>query len=458
MDDLPPRDPDESHNETGSELNEFEIEDSSSEYEDAPAPAGGSTSQQDWRSAYRTVMRIREFQALWLSHVLSMVGTSLLGIAATVLVYQQTGSAMASGVTFALTLLPQILGGPLLAGLADIAPRREVIIACDLIRAVFVLAISIPGLPVWALWTLLFCAFVPAMPFAAARAALLAEMVQGERYLAGSAIINMTTQGGQLLGLLLGGVVITLVGPNSTVALNAVAFLLAVLVVLRGIRFRPSTLAEGEQQTPNLSGITREGIRMVCTDHRLRTLALFSWLAGCYAVPLALANPLAAELDGAAGTVSLIMGAVPLGALVGGLVLTRLTNPVLRMRLMVPLAFLASAPLLGFVFEPPLWVILGLLAVSGVCGSYQFVTNASFVLCTPEQGRSRAFGLVASGLQAAQGIGMLLGSLLLTVLSVHATVTVAGICGIVLTLALVRSWARVMPSILQEVGAPEQPE
>ncbi|MDS1271564.1 MFS transporter [Lipingzhangella sp. LS1_29] len=456
MDEIPSGRPNESHSE-----NEQEHSDTDGEAEsprqpvEEPAEEGsaGTAPPTDWRSGYRLVMSVREFQALWLSHVLSMTGTSLLSIAVTVLVYQQTNSAVASGITLAMTFLPQAVGGVLLAGLADIFPRRQIIIASDLIRGILVLAIGWPGLPVWAIWTLLFFVILPTMPFAAARAALMADIVQGERYVAGSAIINLTTQAGQIGGLLLGGAVLTLIGPNSTMLLNGIAFALAALIVWAGVRFRPSTLADNEDNS-RYWGITLEGFRMVAVDYRLRTLTLLAWLAGCYAVPLALANPLADELGGDAGTVSLIMGAVPVGALVGGLVLTRLVNPALRMRLLLPLAVLTSAPLLGFAADPPLWILLGLLAVSGMCGSYQFVANAAFVLCTPEQSRGRAFGLVASGLQAVQGLGMLLGSLLLAVTSTQLTVALAGACGVVLALLLTRPWHRVMPGVLEQVRTP----
>jgi Na+/melibiose symporter-like transporter len=96
-----------------------------------------SEAQDDkWRSSYRDVMAIGEFRSMWLAHALSMVGTNLLNITASVLVYQLTQSAFAAGITLAVMFLPPILAGPLFSGLADILPRRQMMIVCDLLRAV----------------------------------------------------------------------------------------------------------------------------------------------------------------------------------------------------------------------------------------------------------------------------------------------------------------------------------
>jgi MFS family permease len=58
---------------------------------------------------------------------------------------------------YALTYLPPIAGGPLLSGLADLFPRRRVMIVCDLFRVGTAGLMAIPGLPFTALCVLLFC-------------------------------------------------------------------------------------------------------------------------------------------------------------------------------------------------------------------------------------------------------------------------------------------------------------
>ncbi|WP_246422545.1 MFS transporter [Nocardiopsis mwathae] len=402
---------------------------------------GGGGAKGDWRRGYRDVMGIGEFRALWVAHALSMTGSYLLNIAVALLVYQQTSSALAAGITMALTFLPQIVGGPLLSGLADLFPRRRVIVVSDLARAALVVGIGVPGLPVWAIWVLVFCSALPMVPFGAARAALMAEIVQGERYVAGSAIISLTTQVGTLAGLVLGGGIVAAVGPNAAVMFNGLTFVLAALIVRFGVRHRPAPRDEREER-PSLWRVTRDGTRLVFGDARLRTLGLFAWLAGFYTIPYGLAGPLADEVGGGPMAAGLLMAGPSMGAIIGGFVLTRLISPAFRMRMIGPLAVAASVPLLVWLLHPPLWVMVGLLMLSGMTAAYQFVANAAFVLCAPAKGRGLAFGLVAAGLQAVQGIGIALASLLVDVAGIHVVITVAGGLGVLGALLLAAPWSR----------------
>ncbi|MFC7329142.1 MFS transporter [Marinactinospora rubrisoli] len=417
-----------------------------------PAAATEPPDGGDWRRSYREVVRVREFQAIWAAHALSMSAGYLLTIAVSALVYSRTGSALATGLTMALTFLPQIIGGPLLSGLADLFPRRRVIVVSEVARGLLVAAIGLPGLPVPVIWALLFCSILPMVPFSAARAALMTDIVQGERYVAGSAIINLTSQVGTLVGLVAGGALVALLDPHATVLVDGLAFLVSAAVIAIGVRARPAPVAErGDAPRPSLWRITREGTRLVFRDPRLRSLALFGWLAGFYMVPYGLANPLASDVGGGAAAAGLIMAGSSMGAILGGLVLTRLISPGPRLRLVGPLAVAASLPLLLWVLHPPLWAMVALLALSGMCASYQFVANAAFVLCVPSDGRGLAFGLVAAGLQAAQGAGIVLASLAAEFVDKYAVVAVAGALGAVAAVVLAVPWSRLAPETLKSM-------
>jgi len=428
------------------------------DHESSSAPdnaKSGEPGKDDWRSSYRDVMAIGEFRAVWLAHALSMIGTNLLNIATSILVFQVTGSALAAGVTLALTFLPPIIS-PLIAGLADLFPRRRVMIACDLSRAAVIVLIGIPGMPIWAIWLLLFCSVLPSIPFAAARAAMMAEIIQGERYVASTAIIQLTSQLGMLAGLVAGGVIVAHVGPNITVMSTGILFVLSAAVVLIGVRARPSPRGEKEER-PGFLAMTRDGAKLVFGDPRLRTLALLAWLAGLYMIPYGLANPMAAEIGAGAAAAGFIMAGSSIGAFLGGFVLTRLVPPPTRMRLLGPLAVLTSVPLLLWLFEPPLWLMVTALALCGVAGSYQFVANAAFVLCVPKEGRGLAFGLVASGLQAAQGVGILIAGFFAEFFGTGVVIVTAGVLGVGLAGLLAIPWSRLSGETIARMDATESP-
>ena len=79
---------------------------------------------------------------------LSWFGDYLAKAAVTALVYQQTESVALSAATFALSFLPWLVGGPLLAALAERYRYRTVMVVCDLVRMVLIALVAMPGMPV----------------------------------------------------------------------------------------------------------------------------------------------------------------------------------------------------------------------------------------------------------------------------------------------------------------------
>jgi len=103
------------------------------------------------RSTFREVLAVREFRALWASQILSVGGDRLALVALTLLVYDRTRSPLLAAAAYAAGYVPWVIGGLLLSGLADRLPRREVMVACDTIRALLVTAMLVPRVPVAAL-------------------------------------------------------------------------------------------------------------------------------------------------------------------------------------------------------------------------------------------------------------------------------------------------------------------
>src|SRR5579859_6692036 len=90
--------------------------------------AKGEPAEQAARATFTDVFSVREFRALWLAQLLSVVGDQLARVALTVLVYDRTRSALLAAVTFVASLVPVFIGGLTLAWLADQYARRRVMI------------------------------------------------------------------------------------------------------------------------------------------------------------------------------------------------------------------------------------------------------------------------------------------------------------------------------------------
>src|SRR5882757_7620488 len=120
------------------------------------------------RARWRDVFGHAEFRALFLAGVLSVAGDQLARVALSVLVFERTESAGLTALTYALTYVPDLVFGPLLAGFADRYPRRRVMIIADLARAVLVAAMALDALPLWAVIVLLIALQAFGSPFNAA--------------------------------------------------------------------------------------------------------------------------------------------------------------------------------------------------------------------------------------------------------------------------------------------------
>ncbi|MBP2707769.1 MFS transporter [Microbispora sp. RL4-1S] len=395
------------------------------------------------RATYREVLAIREFRALWLGQGMSLLGDQLAQVALAVLVYDRTRSPLATAAVYALTYLPPIIGGPLLAGLADRYPRRRVMLSCDVLRALLLAVMAVPGMPFAALCCLVFCVVLLSAPFSAARAALLPEILDGDRYVVGSAVQNVTNQAVQMLGFAVGGAAIATLGPYRALALDCATFLGSALIIVARVRRRPAPLRSA-QGKPSMWRMTLAGSRLVFGDRRLRTLVMFAWLCGFYVLPEGIAVPYAERLfDGTLSVpviTGLLMAAMPSGTVVGAFLFGRFVSPSGRLRAMGWLSMLTCAPLVACVVRPPLEGVLALWVLSGIGGAYQLAANAAFVQCVPAEGRGQAFGLVQSGLLAAQGIAILIGGAAAQQLGPEPVAALAGAAGLSAAAVLAALW------------------
>ncbi|MDQ2813263.1 MAG: MFS transporter [Actinomycetota bacterium] len=409
---------------------------------DAPAaPYGRHRRGPEERSSYREVFAIGEFRAIWCAQVLSYVGDQFAQVAIAILVYDRTHSPFLTALAYALTYLPPIAGGPLLSGLADLFPRRRVMIACDLIRVGTVGLMALPGLPFAALCALLFFTVLTGAPFSSARTALLPDILPGDKFVLGSAAGNITYQASQILGFVAGAAVVGVLRPNLTLGVDAVSFGISALIVLIWVKVRPSPRGEGAAR-PSLWSVSAAGFRIVFGNRVLLTLLLFGWLAGFYIVPEGLAAPYARSLHGGPLTVGLLMAAMPVGMVVGAFLLSRVAAPSSRIKMMGWLAVLSCAPLIGCAWSPPLWTVLLLWALAGAGGAYQLAAASAFVQALHPASRASAFGVAQSGLYAVQGLGILAGGALAQAVGAPLAVGLAGLVGLTAATVLATSWSQ----------------
>jgi MFS family permease len=403
-------------------------------------------------ATYREVFGLVEFRGMYFAFVLSLVGDMLARVAVTYMVFRETESPLLSAAAFALSYLPWGAGGPFLAAVADRWPRRRVMIACDVARAVLVGLLAVPRMPLWGLLTLLVLASLMAPPFEAARSALMPEILTGDRFLVASGVLVVTTYASQILGFVLGGALVEALTAQGALLIDAATFAVSGIVIAVTIRPRPAPEPEGR---PSLFRQTADGLRLVFRHHVLRSYLLLVWaVSALVCASEGLAAAYAAHLDAGPATVGVLLAALPLGLAVGGLVLTRATAPGRRIRLVIPLAALATISLLPLFFDPPLPVVLVLYVISGVGLATAVPLNAMFIRAVTPEYRGRAFGVARSGLEVAQGLAILAAGAFATMVEVPTVIALfGGVAGTVMV-ALIAFW---WPTVEEQLRADSTP-
>jgi MFS family permease len=401
------------------------------------------------RVSYGEVFAVSEFRWLWTAQVLSFTGDQFAQVAIAILVYGRTGSPFLTALVYALTYLPPIAGGPLLSGLADLLPRRQIMIACDLIRVVAVGLMSIRGAPLWVLCTLLFCTVLLSAPFSSARSALIPDILSEEQIAIGSAIGNITHQATQIVGFVTGAAAVATLNPYRTLGIDAGTFGISALILLTAVRQRPAPPRD-PGKCPTMWSVSADGIRIVFGSPVLRTLLLFGWLAGFYILPEGLAAPYAHSLGGTTVTVGLLMAAVPCGTVIGGILLQRFTAPSAQVRIMGWMAMASCAPLVVSAWNPSLPIVVALWLIAGIGGAFQLAAVPAFVRALDPAARARAFGVAQSGLYAVQGLGILAGGAIANSIGTPMAVSLIGLLGLCAATGFATNWTQLRGKVIAD--------
>lgn len=394
-------------------------------------------------ATFREVFAQVEYRAVFTASALSWIGDYIAKAAVTLLVYQQTRSVALSAAAFAVSYLPWLVGGPLLATLAERHRYRQVMVTCDLVRMALMLLVAIPGNPPWVVLALLFGATLANPPSQAARSALMPMILPGDRLVVGLSLNASTGQAAQVVGYLLGAAIAAF-SPTSALLINAATFATSAALVRFGVKDRPPAMTAAHRS--HLLRETGEGFQIVFGRPVLRAIAILVFSAMLFSiVPEGLAAAWAAERTGGdldAGTAqALIMAANPVGFILGGLLVSRALSPERRLALMRPLAVLTPAVLVPALLNPPPLVVAALSAACGfaVAGLLP-VTQGLFVRALPDGYRARAFGVMNSGMQIIQGLSVLVTGLLAQRFEIPEVVGTWSAVGVVLMLVAALTW------------------
>ena len=405
------------------------------------------------RVTYADIFAVREFRALFISRGLSTIGDYLARAALTIAVFVETGSTALMGITFALTLLPDLIGGPLLGSLADRFPRRAVMVATDVGRALLLLLMAIPGLPLYVLWALLFVIRLLDGPFLSAYHSTMAVVLPGKQELVkGTAVTQLINHVAYTVGYGLGGLIVGLTGLSLVLVLNAGTFLLSGVVILVGVLTRPATA--DPDSPPTLLGAASAAIRYIAGHPRLRVIMLFPFPIAISLVCETLAAPYAAQIGHGSAVAGLLMGAAPAG-IVLGLWLLPMVMPDQRPGHVMALSIMSTVPLVLFVALPGPVLAAVLVAAAGIPLYFWIPLAAEFAQTVPDEMRGQAMGLMTTTMKVTQGIAILSFGLIAQTAMSSTVIAVSGAIGTVLMIGLSMAWLKAGRPVKAPSATPE---
>jgi predicted MFS family arabinose efflux permease len=400
------------------------------------------TGTTDGRVRYRDVLVNREFAAIFTAQTLSLLGDQLARIALAILVYRRTGSAFGASATFAVSYLTYLVGGPLLSGVADRYPRLTVMVACDLLRAPLVLLLCVTSLPLWTVFVVIGLLGTLAPPFDSSRSSLQPDILAGEEYVVGNALINVAMEAGQVGGFVLGGGLVAATSVRGALAVDAVTFLLSAGLLLSYVRSRDAAQAPEDRGAFLKDAL--EGLHLVARRPDLRALLAIGVL-GSIAVTSTegLAVAVARDMHGGPALAGVLTATVPAGFLLGSFLVLRQPAET-RTGLLPKLLLLSAAPLLLSPIAGSVAVLIALWLAAGAGATLNLIAGPEFMQRCPRDYRGRAFGLAVSCLQAAQGVGLLAAGLLAEVLSPRTAVAVVALVALLAAIPVLATQGKLL--------------
>ncbi|MFE6685953.1 MFS transporter [Streptomyces sp. NPDC057743] len=412
-------------------------------------------------TGYRAVFAVPEFRYVFAAHLLSSLGVVICEIALSVLVYRLTDSPLLSALTFALGLLPYVVGGTLLSAVADRHPARRVLVCCDAVCAAAAAAMVLPGTPVVVLLGLRCLIAAVAPVFAGTRAGSLGEILgDGDLFVLGRSLVRIVNQGAQLVGFAAGGLLLAAVPPGTVLGITAGTFTASALLLRLGTAARPARGAS-RRGAPSSGGGGRAtggpggallraslaGTRHLLADRRVRALLLLGWVPpAVVVVPEALLVPYGDLLGVGPAGQGLLMCGMPIGAVVAETLVGTFLGPRARTRLTFPLGAFAVVPSLGFALRPSLGWALVLLVLTGTSISYNFGVDRWFVAAVPEELLGQAMTVMQAGRMTIMGAAMGLAGVAAEYAPLPVVMPAGGALGAVAVLAVLvevrRSGAR----------------
>ncbi len=415
--------------------------------EPAPTPEAMTRRRRGWAMDTRP-LGIPAYRRLFWGVAATMLGQQMTLVAVPYQVYALTGSSLLVGVTSIVALVPLIVFGLLGGAIADAMDRRRLLLITSAGAAVSSALLAVQALlpgggNLALLWVLTACVSGFAAVNQPTRSAVIPAVVGAPLVAAANALSMTVRQVGVIVGPLLAGLLIGAGSLFLTYILDALGFLVA-LLLLRGL----PPLPPGRDAGPLRLGAAVRGVGEGFVFLRTQPVLLMTFVVDIVAMMFAWPQAVFPELsetrfEGSPNSLGWLFAGISIGALVSGLTSGWVSRVDRQGAVVLGAIVVWGLAIVGFGFAPTLWLAVLCLAVAGAGDMVSAVLRSSMLqLAAPEEMRGRMQGVfivVVAG-------GPRLGDLRAGALASAAGVTAAMVSGGVVVVVAMVVVALVVPS------------
>jgi MFS transporter, ENTS family, enterobactin (siderophore) exporter len=377
------------------------------------------------------------------SQSVSTAGDAVSATAMPLLVLALTGSGLAMGIVGAINAGADFLLGTVAGALADRGDRKRMMFLADLGRALFTALIPLTDLVHGPTMAVILLVTGPlAILRAFFRAGYLASMpnLVGRAQLArGNGILETAFASAFILGPAIAGVLVTIIGPGETLAVDAASFAISSLGLFL---IRREMKAPADRPPSRIVDDIREGIEYVTRHPVLRTVILFFALTSATFGPTsaALTFRIVRDLGQSPAAFGLTLTGLGVGTLIGSLVASRLGPGTNVARVMIISVLIMGLPFIGAALIDS---VAGIVAMTALAGAGEAALVVVYVSVRAANSPDVLVGRIASTARVISlgmiPIGSLIGGVLIDTVGGTATLAVMGISMCVLALGFTQA-------------------
>lgn len=356
-------------------------------------------------SASRTLssLRFRNFRLLFIGTVVSNTGDFMQAMAQSWLVWTMTGSPFLLGLIGFSQALPRLLLGAIGGAIVDRLDRRRLLVVTQnlaMVQAFVFWALVYFGLiHFWHIFFLvLFLGTVNTLN-QTARQSLINSLVPRDELMNAIALNSSVVNLSKVIGPSLGGVLISIIGVDGCLLVNAISFL-AIIFSLLMMDLPQWQREEGEE---NFWQEISEGYSYIKTNNRVFSVLFLAYIVALIGSPYSRFLPVFASDVLHAGPLGfgLLLAAPGVGAVISALCLASMGNIRRRGSFIYFSVFVFSLSLVLFSFSRSMPLSLFCLAVAGSSHiAFRAVANTTIQMETPPHllGRILSLFLMDKGL------------------------------------------------------------